>query len=158
MLIILSPVAEPVDSRLLSLSKHRALLSLNPGLNRNLSKQSAAKTPFYALNRGRCHLINPCLPHPRPPEADFIPDHYVHDTGVELYDTDDLRGDVLVHVVGDGDVGEAVANEFPAGRKAIFGGVEDFGIAPRWKFRRKMTQVVSYESDPPFRRKVTHLS
>ena len=27
-----------------------------------------------------------------------------------------------------------------------------------WKFRRKMTQVVSYESDPPFRRKVTHLS
>lgn len=60
-----------------------------------------------------------------------MPDHFVHDTGVELYDTDGLRGDVLVHVIGDGDVGEAVANEFPAGRKAIFGGVEDFGIVPR---------------------------
>ena len=33
-----------------------------------------------------------------------------------------------------------------------------FTLRLYWKFRRKMTQVVSYESDPPFRRKVTHLS
>ena len=31
-------------------------------------------------------------------------------------------------------------------------------VEVRWKFRREMPQVVSYESDPPFRRKVTHLS
>ena len=46
-----------------------------PGLTGNLSKQSAAKSPFYALNRGRCHFTNPCLSHFRPPEADFVPDH-----------------------------------------------------------------------------------
>ena len=55
----------------------RNLPHVIPGLTGNLSLQhSAAKVPFYAFYRGRCHFTNPCLPHPRPPEADFVPDHF----------------------------------------------------------------------------------
>lgn len=54
----------------------RNLSHVIPGLTGNLSKRSAAKSPFYAINRSRCHFINPCLPHSRPPEADFVPDHF----------------------------------------------------------------------------------
>ena len=41
----------------------------------------------------------------------FPPDHLVHHTHIGLDDADDLGGDVLVHIVGDGDAGEAVADE-----------------------------------------------
>ena len=39
------------------------------------------------------------------------PNHLVHHTDVTLDDADDLGGDVLVHVVGDRDAREAVADE-----------------------------------------------
>ena len=39
------------------------------------------------------------------------PDHLVDDADVGLDDADDFGGDVLVHVVGDRDAGEAVADE-----------------------------------------------
>ena len=43
---------------------------------KNLSNGSAAKSPFHASNRGTCHIPNPCLPHPTPPKAFFVPDHF----------------------------------------------------------------------------------
>ena len=39
------------------------------------------------------------------------PDHFVDNAHIALDDADNLRGDVFVHVVGDGDAGEAVADE-----------------------------------------------
>ena len=53
----------------------RNLPHVIPGLTRNLSKRSATKSPFYAFKRGRCHFLNRGLPHSRPPEPDFVPDH-----------------------------------------------------------------------------------
>ena len=75
------PVEGPVPCRLpgrsLSLSKGRPVPPfLIPGLTRNLSKRSATKSPFYAFKRGRCHFLNRGLPHFRPSEPDFVPDHF----------------------------------------------------------------------------------
>ena len=44
-------------------------------------------------------------------QSKLPPDHFVHDTYVALDDADDFGADILVHVVGDGDAGEAVADE-----------------------------------------------
>ena len=44
-------------------------------------------------------------------QSKLPPDHFVHDTHVALDDADDFGADVLVHVVGDGDAGETVADE-----------------------------------------------
>ena len=41
----------------------------------------------------------------------FSPDHFVHNTHIGLYDTHYLGGNVLVHIVGHGDAGEAVLDE-----------------------------------------------
>jgi len=42
---------------------------------------------------------------------ELAPDHLIHHADVGLDDADHLGGDVLVHVVGDGNAGEAVADE-----------------------------------------------
>ena len=42
---------------------------------------------------------------------ELAPDHFVDDAGVGLDDADDFGGDVFVDVVGDGEAGEAVADE-----------------------------------------------
>ena len=44
-------------------------------------------------------------------KLELPPNHLVDDAGVGLDDADDLGGDVFVYVVGDGDAGEAVADE-----------------------------------------------
>ena len=41
----------------------------------------------------------------------FPPDHLIHHAHIGLDDADNLRGNILVHVVGDGDTREAVADE-----------------------------------------------
>ena len=41
----------------------------------------------------------------------FSPDHLVHNTHIALYDAHHLGADVFIHIVGDGDAGEAVADE-----------------------------------------------
>ncbi len=43
--------------------------------------------------------------------SELPPDHLVDHADVALDDADDLGGDVLVNVVGDGDAREAVADE-----------------------------------------------
>jgi len=43
--------------------------------------------------------------------SELPPNHLVHHAHIGLDDADDLGGDVLVHVVGDGDAREAVADE-----------------------------------------------
>ena len=43
---------------------------------------------------------------------ELAPNHLIDNADVGLDDADDLRGDVLVHVVGDGDAGIAVFDEF----------------------------------------------
>ena len=63
------PVHEPVEGPAVG-------LFLIPGLTRNLSKRSATKSPVYSFKRGRCHFLNRGLPHSRPPEPDFVPDHF----------------------------------------------------------------------------------
>ena len=59
------------------------------------------------------------------------------------------------HANAEGNIADRISNlgksEWPQLEKRLL-------KLAKWKFRRKMTQVVSYESDPPFRRKVTHLS
>lgn len=42
---------------------------------------------------------------------ELAPDHFVDYADVGLDDADDLRGNVFVHVVRDGEAGEAVADE-----------------------------------------------
>ena len=67
------------------------------------------------------------------PVSVLPPNHLVDDAGVGLDDLDDFGGDVLVHVVGDGDAVLSIAAEFHGGvnglKEALFVDAGDDEIA-----------------------------